>query len=92
MTERVWLTREDVDHLVEQAAQKAAEVGATRALEKLGLTDAQAANDIRELRSFGDAWRNAKKKMWETTVAILTAGFLAALVAGIAISTWRHGP
>lgn len=92
MTERVWLTREDVDHLVAQAAERAAEVGATRALEKLGLTDAQAAADIRELRSFGDAWRGAKKKAWETVVTILTTAFLAALAAGIAISTWKAGP
>ncbi len=41
--------------------------------------------DIRDLRGLIDAWREARRTVWQTTVKVLTTGVLAALLVGIAI-------
>ena len=67
------------------ADQQAAERGAERALACLGLENGHAARDIRDLRGLIDAWREARRTAWQTTVKVLTTGVLAALLVGIAI-------
>ena len=63
---------------------RAAETGARRALQEVGLgTDA--AEDIRDLRSLLAGFRLAKRTAVQTTVRIITTGILLALMAGIAI-------
>jgi hypothetical protein len=37
------------------------------------------------LRGLIDAWREARRTVWQTTVKVLTTGVLAALLVGIAI-------
>jgi hypothetical protein len=75
------LRREDLDELLTRAAER----GAERALACLGLENGHAARDIRDLRGLIDAWREARRTVWQTTVKVLTTGVLAALLVGIAI-------
>jgi hypothetical protein len=64
---------------------RAAETGARRALQEVGLDRKGAGEDIRDLRSLLAGFRMAKRTAVQTAVRIITAGILIALVAGIAI-------
>ncbi len=64
---------------------RAAERGAERCLAHLGLENGHAARDIRELRDLLEAWRDARRTAWQTTVKVITTGILAALLVGAAI-------
>lgn len=75
------LRREDFDELLDRAAQR----GAERCLAHLGLENGSAARDIRELRDLLDAWRDARRTAWQTTIKVVTTGILAALLVGAAI-------
>ena len=73
------LTSEQLEAMMDRAAKK----GARQALCDLGLSDMDAASDIKELRSLLDSWRDTKKSIWKTliqlgTVAVLT--FIATAV------------
>lgn len=70
---------------LERALANAARLGAKAALREIGLSDADAADDIREVRNLLDAWREAKRTAWTTVVKGLTMALLAALAAGLAI-------
>ena len=75
------LRKEDFDELLAHAAER----GAERVLAHLGLENGHAARDIRELRDLLDAWRDARRTAWQTTVKVITTGILAALLVGAAI-------
>lgn len=75
------LRKEDFDELLDRAAER----GAERCLAHLGLENGHAARDIRELRGLLEAWRDARRTAWQTTVKVITTGVLAALVLGAAI-------
>ena len=75
------LRREDFDELLDRSAER----GAERCLARLGLENGHAARDIRELRDLLDAWRDARRTVWQTVVKVLTTGVLAALLVGAAI-------
>jgi hypothetical protein len=75
------LRPEDLDELLTRAGER----GAQRALASLGLENGRAAGDIRDLRGLIDAWREARRTAWQTTVKVLTTGVLAALLVGVAI-------
>ena len=75
------MRKEDFDELLELAGQR----GAQRALAYLGLENGHAAADIRDLRGLIDAWREARRTAWHTTVKVLTTGVLAALLVWVAI-------
>ncbi len=75
------MRKEDFDDLLDHAAQR----GAERALASLGLENGHAARDIRDLRSLIEAWREARRTMWQTAVKVLTTGVLAALLVGLAM-------
>jgi hypothetical protein len=77
----IQLRLEDFDAILEQAAEK----GAERCLAHLGLENGHAARDIRELRDLLDAWREARKTAWQTTIKVITTGILATALVGIAI-------
>lgn len=64
---------------------RAAETGARRALQEVGLEGKDAAEDIRDLRSLLAGFRLARRTAVQTTVRIITTGILIALMAGIAI-------
>lgn len=77
----ITLRPEDLDDLLTRAAER----GAERCLAHLGLENGHAARDIRELRDLLEAWRDARRTAWQTTVKIVTTGILAALLVGAAI-------
>ncbi len=93
------MTREDMlARLIAQAAaeggelvtlraivEESSEIGATRVLDRLGLSDAHAQDDIDELRELLKAWRDAKASAWKAAVEWFTRGFLALLLVGIAV-------
>lgn len=65
--------------------EEASELGAARALERLGLDDARAKADMGELRELLSAWRDAKKSAWRAAVDWLVRACLALLLVGIAL-------
>ena len=77
----VLMRREDFDDLLDGAAER----GAERVLAHLGLENGHAARDIRELRDLLEAWRDARRTAWQTTIKVATTGILAALLVGAAI-------
>lgn len=60
-------------------AEEAGELGATRALTRLGLADDGAERDVAELRELLGAWRDAKRSAWKAIVGWVCAAVLAAL-------------
>jgi hypothetical protein len=80
-SELLLMRKEDFDDLLNGAAER----GAERCLRHLGLENGGAARDIRDLRDLLEAWRDARRTAWQTTIKVLTVGFLAALVVGTAI-------
>ena len=65
--------------------EEASELGAARVLDRLGLGDASAQDDIDELRELLSAWRDAKASAWKAAVDWLVRGALALLLVGIAV-------
>ena len=76
----------------EQLLERAAETGARRALQEVGLDGDEAADDIRDLRSLLGCMRLAKRTAVQTVVRLITPGILLALMAGIAIKLKLFGP
>ncbi|HNN56412.1 MAG TPA: DUF6127 family protein [Novosphingobium sp.] len=68
--------------------EEASELGAERAVARMGLDDPQAHSDLSELRQLLQAWRDAKTSAWKAVVAWVVRGALAMLLLGIA---WRTG-
>jgi hypothetical protein len=66
-------------------AEEAGELGATRALTRLGLADAGAAGDVAELRELLRAWRDAKRSAWRAVWGWLARIASALLLAGLAV-------
>jgi hypothetical protein len=66
-------------------AEEAGELGATRALTRLGLADEGAGADLAELRQLLAAWRDAKRSAWRAGVAWLARIAGALLLAGLAV-------
>jgi len=81
VAQSITLRPEDLDDLLTRAAER----GAERCLAHLGLENGHAARDIRELRGLLEAWRDARRTAWQTTVKVITTCILAALLVGAAI-------
>lgn len=64
--------------------EEASEVGAGRALQRLGLADAGAEGDLSELRQLLAAWRDAKRSAWKAALAWTARGVFALLLVGMA--------
>ncbi len=71
--------------------EEAGELGAVRALTRLGLADAGAAGDVAELRELLRAWRDAKRSAWRALAAWMARVVLALLLAGIAVRLGLDG-
>lgn len=65
--------------------EEASELGAARVLDRLGLGDPGAQDDIDELRELLSAWRDAKASAWKAAIDWLVRGVLALLLVGIAV-------
>jgi len=70
--------------------EETSELAADRILERLGLDDAEAENDLGELRELLQAWRDAKTSAWRAFVEWVIRAVLALLLIGIAfrIGAW----
>jgi hypothetical protein len=71
--------------------QAAGEAGAEHALERLGLADESARDDVRELRELLGAWRDAKKSAWKAAIDWAVRGCLALLLVSIAFKAGFDG-
>lgn len=80
------LNRDIDDDMLLLLLDKAAEAGAKRALEKIGLHDDDAVTDVRELRGLLDTWREAKKTVGVTIAKVITTTILATLAAGFMLN------
>lgn len=69
--------------------EEASGLGAVRVLERMGLADAGAQDDLAELRVLLRAWRDAKASAWKAAIEWIVRLALAGLLLGIAL---RHGP
>jgi len=65
--------------------EEAGELGATRALTRLGLADAGATRDVAELRELLGAWRDAKRSAWKAAIGWLVRLLSVLLLAGLAV-------
>jgi hypothetical protein len=65
--------------------EEASELGANRVLERIGLGDKQAQDDIDELRELLGAWRAAKASAWKAAIEWIVRGARALLLIGIAV-------
>lgn len=65
--------------------EESSEIGAERALKRLGLSDEDAGSDIDELRELLSAWRDAKASAWKAAVEWIVRGVFALLLIGIAV-------
>ena len=73
------LTPEQLEAMMDRAAKK----GARQALCDLGLSDLDAANDIKELRGLLDSWRDTKKSIWKTLVQLGTVAVLTFMATAV---------
>lgn len=67
--------------------EEASEMGAGRALDRLGLSDRAAEDDVRELRELLSAWRDAKAAAKNAVIGWLVRVCLALVLLGIAVKT-----
>lgn len=71
-------TTPNLDEMLEQAAER----GARRALERVGLHDDNAGKDVNDLRTLIDSWRQAKQTVARTITQAATMALLGALALG----------
>ncbi len=71
--------------------EEASDLGAARALARLGLSDDHAAKDMAELRELLSAWRDAKTTVRKAVLAWLVRGALALLLLGLAVKLGLAG-
>ncbi|WFL78845.1 hypothetical protein P7228_07215 [Altererythrobacter arenosus] len=65
--------------------EETSEMTADRVLQRLGLSDSGAQDDLDELRELLRAWRDAKASAWKAFVDWAVRGALALLLIGIAV-------
>lgn len=66
-------------------AEEAGDLGASRALARLGLADAAAEKDMAELRELLGAWRDAKTSAWKALIGWVVRMLLALVLVGLAV-------
>ncbi len=71
--------------------EEASDLGAARALARLGLADDHAAKDMAEVRELLGAWRDAKRTARKTLISWLVRAGLALLVLGLAVKLGLTG-
>ena len=72
-------------------AEEAGELGATRALTRLGLADEGAVRDVAELRELIAAWRDAKRSAWQAAMGWVGRMALMLLLAALALRLGFQG-
>ena len=71
--------------MIRALIEEASELGAGRALERLGLADRSAEGDVRELRELLSAWRDAKKAARGAVVGWAVRIVMALVLLGVAV-------
>lgn len=71
--------------------EEASEVGAQRALARLGLDDPSASKDMAELRELLSAWRDAKRSARKAVIGWVVRMGLALLLIGLAVKLGLPG-
>lgn len=74
----------DLDAILERAAEK----GARRALESVGLHDEHAGKDIHDLRTLIEGWRTTKRAIVDAIIKWVTVGILGLITIG---AFWKMG-
>ena len=73
------MTDAELELMIDRAAKK----GAREALRRdIGLYDDDARDDVREIRSLLEAWRDTKRTVGQTVARFFTMALLALLAAG----------
>ncbi len=72
-------------------AEEAGELGAARALKRLGLDDPAAAKDMAELRELLGAWRDAKRSALRAAIGWVARLMLALVLVGLAVKLGFSG-
>lgn len=72
-------------------AEQAGELGAARALKRLGLDDPGAAKDMAELRELLGAWRDAKRSAVKAALGWAAHMLLALVLVGLAVKLGFSG-
>lgn len=70
--------------------EDAARQGAERALERIGLGDDEAGEDVRDLRTLIESYRSAKKAAFDQIVRWFVIGALGAVMLGL-FAMYRTG-
>lgn len=65
--------------------EEASDLGAVRALNRMGLGDDDAHSDLAELRQLLGAWRDAKASAWKAAIGWVVRAVLALLLFAIAV-------
>ena len=79
MTDQICMSPAELEKLLTRAGKR----GGRHALAAVGLHDADAGDDIRELRSVLGGWRDAKKTVWRAFLGWLTRGAITLVLIGI---------
>lgn len=77
--------------MIRALIEEASEMGAARTLDRLGLNDRAAEQDVRELRELLSAWRDAKTAAKNAIVGWLTRAALALMLIGMAVKLGLFG-
>lgn len=72
------MTEAELEIMLDKAAKR----GAREALKDIGLLDEAARDDMREIRSLLEAWRDTKRTVGQTVARFFTMALLALLAAG----------
>ena len=80
------MTEQEIERLIDRAAKE----GAKQALRDIGLSDSEAYDDVKELRSLLETWRDTKRTVGQTIARMLTTALLTALAAGVWMN-WGGG-
>lgn len=71
--------------MIRALVEEASDLGAARALERLGLADARAHEDVRELRELLRGWRDAKRAARNALLGWLMRIAVVLLLLGLAV-------
>lgn len=74
------LTADELDALLERVARRAVK----DVLKELGLEADTAAEDMREIRSLLDAWRDTKRTVRQSIVGVLSKAFAGLVLVSLA--------
>jgi len=71
--------------MIRALVEEASGMGTERVLERLGLADHEAEQDMRELRQLLGAWRDAKKSVRSAVIGWFVRAGLALMLIGMAV-------